>query len=248
MANPRAITASERAQFEKRLEGLSKVNWREHCWLFVAALTILPALYSALALFLLAIIAALVGFPVANGAWRNDPFTYYGAITVTALIWVFIVVGQIRWSLRWERDRRHKQAKLETDLAGGVVRDEVYAVTGVKLLREQEHGMILFFLRLSNGKCFVLYDYDSVDTENEHDGQSSPVLAPGNTFHLLTFPISKERSWSFSGTALPLPPVLPLDLEPEVWPEDESWCRVKWENIERHYGPPGRQAAASRRS
>jgi hypothetical protein len=30
--------------------------------------------------------------------------------------------------------------------------------------------------------------------------------------------------------------MLPIGLEPDGWPDDESWCRVKWENIEQHYG------------
>lgn len=236
MAKTRQITEQERAQLEKLQEARKKLNWKEHFWLHVAALTVAPALYSALALFLLAILAPLAGFPTAKGAWRNDPVTHYGAIAVVVAIWFCFVVGQVRWSVRVEKSRRQRQAKLETDLDRGVVRDEVFFVIGVKLLREPEHGMILFILRLSNGKCFVLYDHQTADTENVHNGQSPPTLAPGEMFHLLTFPVSKERIWSFSGPELPLPVVMPLEPEPEDWPEDQSWCRVKWENIERHYG------------
>jgi hypothetical protein len=249
MATRREMTETERKQLEKLLEARSKVNWKEHFWLFVASLTVIPAIYSALALFLLAVIARIFGFPTGNGAWRDHPVIYYGAVWVVVTIWIGSVVADVRWSVRSERDRRLRKSKLETDLTGGVVRDETFSVTGIKLLREPEHSMILFFLLLSNGRCFVLYDYESVDTDNEHDGQSRPTLVPGENFHLLTFPVSKERSWSFSRLGLPLPAVLPLELGPEDWPEDESWCRVKWENIERHYGPKrSRQVAASRRS
>lgn len=236
MAKPRQMTGQERAQLEKLLEARRKVNWKQHLWLSAASLTLLPALISSAALLLLAILAPLAGFPIARGAWRNDPVTYYSAIAVVVATWLFIVVGQALWSVRSERGRRQRLAKLETDSARGVVCDETFSVNAIKLLREPEHGMIMFFLLLSNGKCFVIYDYDSVDTENEHGGQSQPTLVPGETFHLLTFPVSKERSWSFSGSALPLPVMLPLGLEPDGWPDDESWCRVKWENIERHYG------------
>jgi hypothetical protein len=236
MAKPRQMTGQERAQLQNLVEASRKVNRKEHFWLFATALTVLPIIWSALALLLLTIAASIAGFPTAHGAWRNHPVTYYGTISVVVAIWLFIVVAQARWSLRWERHRQQRQSKLETDLALGLVRDEVSCVTAVKLLREPEHGMIIFFLQLSNGRCFVLYDYRSVDTENENDGESRPTLAPGENFHLVTFPISKERSWSFSGSPLPLPDVLPLELGPEDWPDDEGWCRVKWENIERHYG------------
>ena len=236
MAKPRQMTVQERTQLAKLLAAQRTVNWKEHFWLFAAALTLLPGLSSSAALRGLGCLASLAGFPIARGAWRDDPVTHFGAIAVVVAVWLFLVVGQALWLVRWERHRRQRKAKLETDLARDLVHDETFLVTGVKLLREPEHGMILFFLQLSNGKRFVLYDYGSVDTEGEHDGQSPPTLMPGEKFHLLTFPVSKERSWSFSGPAVSLPIVKTLELGPEDWPEDEGWCRVKWENIDRHYG------------
>ncbi|MGL4235763.1 hypothetical protein [Tabrizicola sp.] len=233
----REMTGKERAQLEEMVIASRRPGWGEHFWLLVAAATVLPTLYSAILLVPLAIGARLIGFPIGNGAWKANPITYYGAILVVAGIWLAMVALQIRWSIRAEGSRSHGLAKLKEDLARGLVRDEVLTVTGAKLLREPEHDMIVFFLQLSNGKCFVLYDYDSVDINGEFDGQSRPTLTPREIFHLVTFPASKRRGWSFSGPEIALPDVLPMAATPDLWPEDESWCRVKWENIERHYGP-----------
>ncbi|NJS38518.1 MAG: hypothetical protein HC783_05300 [Rhodobacteraceae bacterium] len=199
--------------------------------MLLAAATLAPAIFTVLAYLVLAILAMLAGIPLANGAWRTNPITFTGAIAVPVLILAFTLTSQIRWTLRSQRAQRQRVSELEADLSAGLVRDETFSVTAVKRLRDPEHGMLILFLRLSNDKTFVLHDHASAETGAE--GVTQPSLTPATTFHLLTFPVSKTRSWSFSGDPLSMPE--PLDLTADDWPDDESWCKISWDRIEQHY-------------
>jgi membrane protein implicated in regulation of membrane protease activity len=231
MAKARQMTLPETAQLEGLIAAARQGNPGRNIWLLLAAATLAPAIFTMLAYLLLAILAMLIGIPLANGAWRSNPITFYIALAVPILIWGYTVSSQIRWTMRSKRAQRQRLAELEADLAGGQVRDETFTVTAVKRLRDPEHGMLMLFLRLSNDKIFVLYDYGSAETGAE--GPAQPKLTPATTFHLLTFPVSKARSWSFSGDPLPLP--TPLELTSDDWPDDESWCKVSWDRIEEHF-------------
>ncbi len=236
MAKARQMTPPEMAQLEGLIAAARHGNAGRNLWLLLAAATLAPAIFTMLAYLVLAILAMLAGIPLANGAWRSNPVTFYIAVAMPILILGYTVTSQIRWTLRSRRTRQHRLSDLEADLARGLVRDETFTVTAVKRLRDPEHGMLILFLRLSNDKTFVLYDHASADTGAE--GAAQLRLTPATTFHLLTFPVSKARSWSFSGDPLPLP--TPMDMTADDWPDDESWCKVSWDRIEQHYAAKSR--------
>jgi hypothetical protein len=231
MAKARQMTLPETAQLEGLLAAARQGNSGRNLWLLLAAATVAPAIFTMLAYLVLAIPVMLAGIPLANGAWRTNPITFAGAIAVPVLIWGYTLSSQIRWTMRSKQAQRQRVTDLEADLARGMVRDEAFTVTAVKRLRDPEHAMLILFLHLSNGKIFVLYDHASAETGAEIS--APPPLTPATTFHLLTFPVSKARSWSFSGDPLPLP--TPKELTADDWPEDESWCKVSWDRIEEHY-------------
>jgi hypothetical protein len=190
--------------------------------------------------------ASMFGYPISNGAWRDDPLTFYGAAAIGAAVLLWQAISYLNWWLRSRRARETYIQAISTDMTSSVVTVEDHVVVGVKLLQEPEHNAFIFLLHLTNGKTLVLYDYDSFDSENDFPSDTKPTLVPCERISLRTFPNSGRRRWAFSGAPLSLPTPIELALQPEKWPDDESWCRVKWENIERHYGPKQpRQAAAS---
>ena len=198
------------------------------------------------AVFVAGLGAHLFGYPIANGAWRNDPLTFYGAIAIGGLVLLWQATSYLRWWLRARRAQAAYIQSISADISSGLVQVEDHAVVGVKLLKEPEHNAFIFLMHLSNGKTLVLYDYDSYDSENDFPPDNQPTLVPCDKICLRTFPNSQRRRWAFSGAQVILPTAIELALGPDKWPEDETWCRVKWENIERHYGPKrARQAAAS---
>ncbi|MCU0902827.1 MAG: hypothetical protein MUE83_03005 [Tabrizicola sp.] len=242
------LTPEDRAFLTEELGAARPNGWRGAAGLLLMTLFGFIA-YSAAALALGAILAWLAGFPIAQGAWRDHPVTWYGAIGVVTAVFLWLAVSLLRWQMRARKGQASRRQALADDLAGDRVAIEDHVVTGIKLLQEPEHHAFIFLLRLENGKTLVLYDYDSYDSEHDRPADGRPTLVVRERISLRTFPVSQRKRWSFEGEALPLPAPIALALAPESWPDDESWCRVKWENIERHYGPKTpRQAAVSSRS
>jgi hypothetical protein len=232
MNHMRAMTAKERSQLEGFVAARRDGGRAERLGVFLVSLIVGPAVFGGVALVLLAALATLFGLPISNGAWRENPVTYFGAIGVVGAIWAALALSGLKWLLAGARSRANDVAAMTHDLHKGVVRDEVYQVAEVKRLREPEHGMAFLFLRLSHGRTFVFYDHDAGMAD---DANREPLI-PCARFHLVTFPKSARRVWGFSGERLPLPKDRAMAAGPDRWPEDEAWCRVKWENIERHWG------------
>jgi membrane protein implicated in regulation of membrane protease activity len=242
------LSSEDQAFLTEAIELSRPKGWRGAAGLLLMTLFALVA-YSAAALVVAAILAWLAGFPIAQGAWRQNPVTWYGAIGLVVAVCLGLSLSLFRWQMRTRKGRALQRQALADDLAGNRVEVEEHAVTGVKLLQEPEHQAFIFFLRLQNGKTLVLYDHDSHAFAQDDRPSGKPTLAVRDRISLRTFPVSQRKRWSFGGETLPLPAPIELALAPENWPDDESWCRVKWENIERHFGPKAsRQAADSKRS
>lgn len=206
-------------------------------WLLLLWVATGTAVFSILALLGLGILARIAGFQVSGGAWRENPVTYFGAIATVALVFAYVVFSSLRWLIKSRRGDAEQRRAALADLEKGEVKVERLGVLGVKLLQEPEHYTFIFLLNLSIGKTLVLYDYDSFDDENDAPKEAKPALQVRDHITLRTFPVSKRKRWEFEGAEMALPEPIELALDPEKWPDDEGWCRVKWENIERHYGP-----------
>lgn len=206
-------------------------------WLLLVSILLGTLIFAGLALAVLGIAARVAGYLIAGGAWRENLVTYIGAITTVSIVFATITLYIVRWAIEARRRGTIRRNAILADLENGLVLVETMTVEGVKLLQEQEHFTFIFLLRLSNGKTLVLYDYDSYDDQNDHPEAARPNITVRETITLRSFPLSQRKRWDFEGRELPLPAPIELALDPEKWPEDEGWCRVKWENIERHYGP-----------
>lgn len=193
--------------------------------------------YSGLALIVIGVAAQILGFAIVRGAWRGSPVTYWGAILIVLMVSGYIFYISVQWLIKSRQSSASRRKSITADLERGLVKVEDLAVQGIKLLQEQEHHTFIYLLRLSNGKTLVLYDYDSYDANDESSGNTHPTLMVREKIALRSFPISKLKTWEFLGEEMPLPAPIALVLNPEKWPEDETWCRVKWENIEHHFGP-----------
>lgn len=195
--------------------------------------------YSALALLAAGLLARVAGLPFSPLAWRTDPLAFRGSAAVVGAVILALGLSSLRWLRTARRARAERRRALRADLDAGMVTVEDLDVTGIKLLREPEHGGLIHLLRLSNRKVLALYDIEAA---------GAPALVPAERLGLRSFSNSKRRRWAFSGAPLVLPEPIELAVGPEAWPEDEAWCRVRWEEVERHFGPKQGQAAASSRS
>src|SRR5215475_3116071 len=64
-------------------------------------------------------------------------------------------------TLRWIKDWRDVRPGLRADLESGEVAEEHYEFTAAKRFQEPEHGGLMYFLRTTDDKVFVLFDYES---------------------------------------------------------------------------------------
>lgn len=251
-AAARPITESQREFLESQLRpSPNRLDGK------ILAFLILGAFYGIFFLLPAVLLSTFVVGPV---AWLASFFGLvdtsvgdnFGAIV--AIVYVVTCICAIYVATAAGRHQRKVNLellpKIHADLALGEVLEERFQVAGVKLFQESEHKAFLLFIHLSNGRTLVLYDHLSFDGQGNRSWDDPPMMEVREALCRITFPNSKFQSWDFSGEIVPLPTKLEMTNDPKKWPEDESWCRVKWENIERHYGAKKkpRQAAASRRS
>lgn len=245
-----ALSPEDLIFLEDELRAADPKRWQAKIAPTLLFMFFATAMYTVLALVGAGVLARLLGYRLSNGAWHDDPVTFYGALFVGGGVFLFTAVSSIRWLVRSRRSNAEYHQSIAEDIAAGTVSVEDHKVVSVKLLQDPEHHAFIFLLRLSNDRTLVMYDYDSLNSDADFPPDNKPTLTPCDRISLRSFVKSKRRRWSFSGAPVPLPEPIELVLEPSKWPDDEGWCRVKWENVERHYGAKtGRQAAAvSKRS
>jgi hypothetical protein len=140
------------------------------------------------------------------------------------------VVSSVRWIKTW-RDAR---PDLRADLEGGQVIEESYEFTAAKRFQEPEHGGLIYFLRTADDKVFVLYDHESQDLGGQDENPLKSKFQPCTELLIVRAPktgfvISKQ----FSGAALDVGDPHELSVAPQSWPESESYCKFRWDELER---------------
>lgn len=158
----------------------------------------------------------------------------------TGAIWVIVlgtlgcalyaIISSVRWIKKWPDARKDYQA----DLEGGQVIEETYEFTAAKRFQEPEHGGLFYFLRTTDDKVFVLWDYESqnhgVQDENPLNGKFQPrtelliIRAPKSDIVI-------DRR--MSGDVLDAGEPHALSVGPKSWPEDEACCKIPWEELEK---------------
>lgn len=227
------MTEDNRAFLEGRI-ALVRYEWRDDLSLFLS-LAAFGLVIAGVLLFLLRQIASHAGYRLGNRALFDEPALLSGAIAIVSVVGgclLSVALCDVAKRRRWARTRREAIA---ADVAAGTARDEVFEISDAEALREEEHGMFIFFLHLSNGRVLVLCDYDSVDGDNDFPEDNAPAPVPTERLSMVTYPRSGARRWAFQGAAVPFTRGI-MARGPEDWPEHEDWARVKWQNIEKHYG------------
>jgi len=127
--------------------------------------------------------------------------------------------------------------ELLADIDDGKVRVEQYTICEAKVLQEQEHGGLFYFLRTSDDRVYVAFDYESqrlgVDGEDPLSSFFAPksMLRIEKTMHSGTTLVEK-----FEGESLDVPAPIPMTNKTWRWPEPEEFVKVPWTKIEERYG------------
>jgi len=143
---------------------------------------------------------------------------------------LYAIISSIRWVKKWPDRRKVYQA----DLEGGQVIEESYEFTAAKCFQEQEHGGLIYFLRTTNDKVFVLWDYESQDLGVQNESPLNSKFKPTTGLRIIRAPQSEIIiAKKFSGTILDAGEPNDMTVGPDSWPEDEAYCKIPWDDLEK---------------
>jgi hypothetical protein len=198
-----------------------------------------------LLLFPSGLIGVLAGLVWALAAWalglhaeRPSALGYPVDVLVVALGAALATLASVFRHVRRSQGRVGKALSgMRADLADGRASIEAVTVEGIKIFREPEHGMKLYFLRLEDGRIHVLYDHDSADTEGGGASRRSAFPIHRN-LRLTRFPRSGRVRRQWSGPSIRKPRARALAVPPSAWPDDETWTTLAWDDLDRVLGGP----------
>lgn len=215
------MTAAERATLQASLDE-ARAFWPRA----LPTLALLAAAGSGLIYLAWRVMAWIAG-TVSDMAWtaRFEPWVLPVGI-LASLAWSAAIFAKA-----WRRLRRGR-AEVERDLAAGEVEELALVFDATQRLQEPEHGGLIYFLHTTDDRVFVLYDYDSQQRGVDGKDPLRSKFRPTRELLLVRAPASgRTLERRFSGERLPLAAPLPLDLPPEQWPEDETFCDAARESL-----------------
>jgi len=157
-------------------------------------------------------------------------------------MWVYIIGGSLCAvyalvsSVNWIRSWKDLRPLIKSDLLNGKVDEENIIVTEVMRFQEQEHGGLIYFLRTKEDRVFVLYDEESQDLGVNGDDPLKSSFSVGNLLNVVRAPSSNfVIKRDFSGSPIQFGEPIDMIVQPELWPESESWCSIPWDELEAHF-------------
>lgn len=194
--------------------------------------------------------------PIALGLWGLVAAVLFGAWSVLGKL----SDGFLGWPLDWDstagrwllsgallawtawcvrgviRQRRHTaqlRDRLRQDLAAAEVEERNHRFVAARVFEEPEHGGLIYFLRTDRDRVYVHYDQESL--ERAIPGHAADAI-PFRPRTLLVSVQAPRSGWSvgeqWSGDALDAGAPLPINLDPERWPEDGRFSRIPWDRLD----------------
>jgi len=168
----------------------------------------------------------------ANIGWKSAGAVWI-VIAGALLCATCSVISTVRWMKKW-RDLR---PALLADLESGEVAEEHYEFTAAKRFQEPEHGGLMYFLRTVDDKVFVLFDYESQGLGAEGQDPLASEFQPRERLMLVRAAHSGlVLAQTFSGAPLEVGAPLELAVGPSKWPDWETYCEIKWDELEEWFG------------
>lgn len=152
---------------------------------------------------------------------------------------LYSIISSVRWVKKWPDARKDYQA----DLEGGQVIEETYKFTAAKRFQEPEHGGLFYFLRTTDDKVFVLLDYESQNLGVQDENPLNSKFQPKTELLIIRAPKSDiviDRR--MSGDVLDAGEPHALSVGPKSWPEDEAYCKIPWEELEKRLSRKSKKA------
>jgi hypothetical protein len=229
----RPFTDDERAQLQRVLRSVPDDGKRRR---IAVGQAVVVWAFGSLAAAVLWLVTAAIAKAVAGVSFGwSSPYVVHGLAACLLVSGAFAIAS----SLRWMKFNKSFAPVVEADLSRGIATVEDYEFSEARRFQEPEHGGLIYFLRSSNGRPYVLYDTESqnlgVQQKNPLDSSFVPhsglrvVRAAGSRLVLSSEP---------SGSELPRDTPVPLTVAPAQWPEEDEYCTVAWDELEARYAAP----------
>ena len=164
----------------------------------------------------------------------NSPAMSWLLLMATPLCAVFAIVSSIRW-IRALPDHR---ASLQRDIALAEVLEEQHVFVEVMRFEEPEHGGLLYCFHSDDDRVFADFDLERQDLGEDRDAAAASSYRPRASLVTLRGPESGfVLAKALSGPELPVDEPIPLALDPQHWPESETYLDIPWDQLVKVLGP-----------
>lgn len=228
----RDISPSER---EFMLEFLERSPTRARRWMQgLANSLVVWAACCGVLLFVWSIIRWLLRpFVHRDLGWHSDTM-----LVILPGIVLFAIVVSIVSAVSWVRSWRDIRPLVRADLQAGRVVEEHYVFTEALRFQEQEHGGLIYFLRIAGDRALTLYDHESQDLGVQGRDPLSSSFRPTTQLVMMRAPNTRQvLDKRFSGIPLDCGDPLVLELDPKLWPESEELCEIPWRELRIRLSP-----------
>lgn len=222
----RKMTSDERSKLEE-ISGLVTLKKK---WLQGAENTLVLWSATLLAIFML---GGLVVFLIEKifdiNVLFSSEITVWGLSILIIGSGVYAIISSYNWIKNWGD---FKPLIIE-DLKHSNIFQETLEITEIKKFQEIEHGGIIYFLHNKDGRVFVLQHSDYHINPDDRipfiiKRKLKIAYAPKSNFMLST---------DFSGEIIDSEKLFKLTVPPNKWPEEHTWCNIRWDDLEKTLSP-----------
>jgi len=173
-------------------------------------------------------------FVPAMALWASTTNTKDDVWFIACIAAVCALAYGVWYRTRVRTDGQTLLDQIQAELDHNEVEEEVVTVDAVKCFQEPEHFGLIYLLRLTDGRIRVCYDYDSFEYEGYGESIQTGFVIP-HSFSMVHFKFVDAIRYEFGQTEIPKPTPKPINLDPEDWPEDETWLDISWGEIDAQY-------------
>lgn len=226
----RPFTDAERTQLRRVLQSVADDGQRRR---IAAGQAVVVWAFGSLVAAVLWLVVAAIAKAVAGVSFGwSSPYVVHGLASCLLVSGVFAVAS----SLRWMKLNRSFAPLVEADLARGIASVEDHAFSAAKRFQEPEHGGLMYFLKSSDGRPYVLYDTESRELGAQQKNPLDSSFVPRSALRVVRAAGSRlVLASEFSGSELPRPEPIALTVKPAQWPEEDEYCPVDWDDLETRY-------------
>lgn len=222
----RQMTEAEREILREQMRSLGQGTSRWRRIARDARLELSPTLFGLLLLVLLVAV-------VARWATGQDGLDS-AAVKWTVLVGVPLCLAYaIVSSIHQYRNVENISDIVGSEIEAGKVLEEQFRFVEARRFQEPEHGGLIYCLRTSDDRVFVIYDYASQDLGVQGLDPFTSGFRPRRELAIVRTPISDMViSTEFAGEDFTFSETTELAAPSDQWPESEKFYDVDWADLD----------------